>query len=100
VISKGEVVTVALNAANRDPRRFTDPDRLDVHRSDRAHLAFGHGGHLCLGHALARTTLRIAYRALFDRLQGLRLAVAFDDLRMRHDMIHYGVHELPVTWDA
>jgi cytochrome P450 len=100
VISKGEVVTVALNAANRDPRRFTDPDRLDVHRSDRAHLAFGHGGHLCLGHALARTTLRIAYRALFNRLQGLRLAVAFDDLRMRHDMIHYGVHELPVTWDA
>jgi cytochrome P450 len=100
VISKGEVVTVALNAANRDPRRFTDPDRLDVHRADLGHIGFGHGVHQCIGHALARTTLRIGYHALFERIASLRLAIPFEQVRMRHEMVHYGIHELPVTWEG
>jgi cytochrome P450 len=97
-IAKGEVVVVGLSAANRDPERFEDPDRLDVTRDDHGHLAFGHGVHQCLGQHLARATMAIAYRQLFDRFPDLRLAVPFEDVEMRDDHVHYGPRVLPVTW--
>lgn len=56
-----------LNAsANRDERRFTDPDRFDIHRTG-GHLSFGHGLHFCLGSALARLEARIAFQEVFKR---------------------------------
>ncbi|MET9357724.1 cytochrome P450 [Streptomyces sp. NPDC006617] len=98
LIRAGEVVTVSLPAANRDPRRFERPEELDITRSAAGHLAFGHGLHQCLGQQLARIELRVGFTALLDRFPGLRLAVPVDDVPLRSEMIVYGVHELPVTW--
>lgn len=63
-VAKGERVRVLLAAANRDPRAFRDPDRLDVGRQPNRHLAFGSGTHFCLGAHLARLETRIALEKL------------------------------------
>ncbi|SEG84285.1 Cytochrome P450 [Nonomuraea solani] len=97
-IRAGETVTLHLPAANRDPSRFPDGERLDVTRPAGGHLTFGHGIHQCLGQQLARAEMRIAYPALLRRLPGLRLAVPPEEVPMRSDMSIYGVHRLPVTW--
>lgn len=98
-IRAGDTVVVALPAANRDPAHFARPDRLDITADRRGHVAFGHGVHQCIGQNLARGVLRVAYPALFDRFPSLRLARPAEAIPMRDDMLHYGVHELPVTWD-
>ncbi|MEV1171213.1 cytochrome P450 [Nonomuraea sp. NPDC049784] len=98
-IRKGDVVTLSIPAANRDPERFPDPETLDVTKpAPTGHLAFGHGIHQCLGHQLARTEMRVAFRALFDRFPDLRLADPSEAVPMRSDMTIYGVRQLPVTW--
>jgi cytochrome P450 len=74
VISKGQVVTAVIGAANRDPERFEEPDRLDLERADNRHLAFGWGGHYCFGAPLARIEGRLAFAALADRVGEMRLA--------------------------
>lgn len=99
VIRAGETVTIAANAANRDPERFPEPDTLDLRRHAAGHLAFGHGIHQCLGQQLARVEMRVAIPALFARFPTLRLAVPADEVPLRHDMNIYGVHRLPVSWD-
>jgi pimeloyl-[acyl-carrier protein] synthase len=73
VISKGQVVTAVIGAANRDPERFEEPDRLDLERGDNRHLAFGWGGHYCFGAPLARIEGRLAFTALADRMGEMRL---------------------------
>ncbi|WP_328891815.1 cytochrome P450 [Streptomyces sp. NBC_00316] len=98
-IKSGDTVVLALPAANRDPEHFDAPDRLDITASAQGHVAFGHGEHQCIGQNLARSTLRIALPMLFDRFPGLRLATAVDEVPLRSDMLHYGVHELLVAWD-
>ncbi|MEV0229209.1 cytochrome P450 [Nonomuraea sp. NPDC050786] len=100
VIATGETVVLALPVANRDPERFPDPDMLDVGRPATGHLAFGHGVHQCLGQHLARTELRIALTALFERFPDLRLAVPAAGVPTRERMAVYGVDRLPVTWAA
>ncbi|MFG1793184.1 cytochrome P450 [Nocardia sp. NPDC049149] len=97
-IGKGSTVVVSLLAANRDPRRFEHPDTLDLHRSARGHLSFGHGIHSCLGQQLARIEMRAGFAGLLRRFPTLELAVPADQVRLRTDMNIYGVHELPVTW--
>ncbi|MFF5010598.1 cytochrome P450 [Streptomyces phaeochromogenes] len=97
-IAAGEVVTVSLPTVNRDPQRFDSPETLDVHRSARGHMAFGHGVHQCLGQQLARCSLRVGYTALFRRFPTLRLAVPPEEVPMRREMPVYGVNALPVTW--
>lgn len=73
-IRKGDLVTVSIAGANRDPEVFTEPDRFDIRReSARLNLAFAQGPHFCLGAHLARTETAIAIRHLLDRLPGLRL---------------------------
>jgi cytochrome P450 len=100
LIKAGESVAVSLQAANRDPAKFADPDALDLSRKATGHLAFGHGIHQCLGQQLARVELRVALPALFTRFPALRLAVPAEDVPLRpaHQNI-YGVARLPVTWD-
>jgi cytochrome P450 len=97
-IRAGDGVIVTNDSGNRDPAAFPDPDRLDLHRPARHHLAFGFGPHQCLGQPLARAELQIVYGTLYRRLPTLRLAVGRDQIDFKNDMLVYGVHRLPVEW--
>ncbi|WP_078624063.1 cytochrome P450 [Streptomyces monomycini] len=99
LIKAGETVTVSVQAANRDPRKFPGPDRLDIHRKATGHLAFGHGAHQCLGQQLARVEMTVAFPALLARFPTLRLAVPPHEVPLRDRANIYGVVSLPVTWD-
>jgi cytochrome P450 len=98
VIPAGEGFIGANDIANRDPRVFEDPDRLDLTRNARDHLTFGYGVHQCLGHAIARMELQVALGTLFRRIPSLDLAVPIGEVEFKDDMSAYGVHALPVTW--
>jgi cytochrome P450 len=67
-IEAGADVALLIGAANRDERKYTDPDRYDMFREQRQHVGFGFGVHVCLGMHLARMESRIAINTLFDRL--------------------------------
>ncbi|ANH94916.1 cytochrome [Streptomyces sp. SAT1] len=92
----GELVLVALADADRDPRRFPEPDRFDISRDARGHVAFGHGIHHCLGAPLARLEARIAFRALLDRCPGLALDIHPAAVTWREGMLIRGPRSLPV----
>jgi cytochrome P450 len=98
-IRAGETVTLSLEAANRDPSRFTTPDVLDVSRDGSGHVAFGHGVHQCLGQQLARIEMQVAFRGLATRFPSLRLAIPFEDLPVREGAPNFDVTALPVRWD-
>ncbi|REF00852.1 cytochrome P450 family protein [Thermomonospora umbrina] len=97
-IRKGEAVLAIVAAANRDPRAFADPDRLDVTRPQgrSAHLGFAHGPHFCLGASLARVQTQVALTALLRRHPGLASAAGPDGLRAP-DPGTWRVTALPVT---
>ena len=71
---KGEMVFQMLNAANRDPELFSNPDTFDIRRKDNRHMAFGHGIHFCIGAMLARTEAEIAIRTVLQRMPSIRFA--------------------------
>ncbi|MCI3238531.1 cytochrome P450 family protein [Streptomyces spinosisporus] len=95
-IDRGDAVMIGLTAADRDTRRYADPDRFDVRRDTRGHLAFGHGVHYCLGAPLARLEARTAIRALLERAPGLTLDGPPGD--WLPGMLMRGVRSLPVRW--
>ena len=97
-IPAGDGVVCMINAANRDEDAFPDAGGLDVSRDARRHVAFGFGVHQCLGQPLARLELQVALSTLLRRLPDLRLAVAFEEVPFRHEMLVFGVHKLPVAW--
>ncbi len=72
-IARGEIVIAILAAANRDPAKYADPDRLDVSRNPTDSVAFGDGIHFCLGAPLARVEAQIAFASLLKRFARLRL---------------------------
>jgi cytochrome P450 len=73
-IKKGQAVIAVMAAANRDPDRFPDPDRLDLARTDNRHVAFGYAGHFCFGAPLARMEGAIALETMLRRMPDLALA--------------------------
>ncbi|MCA2211704.1 cytochrome P450 [Jidongwangia harbinensis] len=84
-IAAGSAVAAWLPAANRDPRYFTDADTFRPARSPNRHLAFGHGGHHCLGAALARLELRTLLLALAERVE--RVEVTEPPRRLRSNLV-------------
>jgi cytochrome P450 len=74
-LEPGALIGAVLSSANRDPRRWTDPDRFDVHRKEGAHLAFSAGPHFCLGAWFGRHLARVTLDHVLDRLPGLELDV-------------------------
>ena len=73
-IPQGKVVLCMIGSANHDPQHFPDPDRFDITRNPNPHLAFGQGGHFCLGAPLARLEAKIAFTDLLTRLDKFELA--------------------------
>jgi cytochrome P450 len=96
-VADGDSVIAPLIAANHDPAMFAEPERFDITRDARGHVAFGYGIHQCLGQALARVELQAVFARLFDRFPRLSLAVPVETLRFRNSII-YGIEELPVTF--
>ena len=71
-VPRGEVISMLFGSANRDPRVFEDPDRLDVGRANAAdHIGFGGGIHVCIGAPLARIELEASLRTIVERAPGL-----------------------------
>ncbi|MEZ0075537.1 cytochrome P450 [Planotetraspora sp. GP83] len=103
LVRKGEPVTVAIASANRDPRAFADPERLDITRplASPGHLGFAHGPHFCLGASLARAQTEVALTALLRRFPGLALAVSPEDISLEGmrapDPGGWRLTSLPVT---
>jgi cytochrome P450 len=97
-IPAGAQVIVCLAAANRDPGRFAEPDRLDLQRGRGGHVAFGHGIHHCLGAGLARLEGRLALESLLRRFPQLRLAGERAGLHWGHGdgLVLRGLSALPV----
>lgn len=72
-MKEGDLITIAIAAANRDPKYFPDPDRFDVGRNPNRHLAFASGIHVCAGMNVARLEGRIALERFLARFPGYRL---------------------------
>jgi cytochrome P450 len=83
-IPAGEPILLALASANRDQRRFVDPDRFDLNRTDRQYMTFGGGRHFCLGAPLAKMEAKIALELLFKHFPGITLANASAPERQPH----------------
>ncbi|HEY2222918.1 cytochrome P450 [Actinomycetospora sp.] len=97
-IAHGEMVLVALAAADRDRALVEDPDQLDIGRAAAPHVAFGHGVHHCLGAPLARMEMATAFPALLQRFPTLAASVDVEHADFREGTFIYGMRSLPVTW--
>jgi cytochrome P450 len=73
-VNVGEKVAMLFGSANRDPRKFNEPDRFDIGRGDATHVGFGGGIHFCVGAPLARLELEVSLAALVHHRPGLQLA--------------------------
>jgi len=96
-IRKRQAVIAVMGAANRDPERFPDPDRLDIERPDNRHVAFGWAAHFCFGAHLARLEGQIAVSTLLQRLPDLELDTKVPPV-WRHNLGLRGLTALPVRF--
>jgi cytochrome P450 len=97
-IGKGEMVLPKLEAANRHPATFADPERFDATREPNRHLSFGHGAHHCLGAPLARIEIAEVLRALATQLPDLRLGCEPQEVAWVGSPLDDGPIALPVFW--
>jgi cytochrome P450 len=92
----GAHLHLCLGAANRDPARWDEPDRFDIHRPFKRSLAFAAGAHSCLGQHVARAEIATALEALFDRFPNLRWDPAAPPPRLTGSLVQRGPGELRV----
>jgi cytochrome P450 len=95
-IRAGDKVVVYFVSANRDERKFADPERFDPTRGDNAHLGFGRGAHFCLGAHLARLEAQIFFEMLFERIADIQLKGIG---RRLPSYLFSGYASLPVEWN-
>jgi cytochrome P450 len=94
-VPAGSMLLLRFASANRDENHFPDADRFDVRRANAAdHLSFGHGIHFCIGAALARREMQVAFRALLGRLDGFRLSPGHPEPRHKPSVLLRGLAEL------
>lgn len=98
LIRAGEAVVAHNPTADRDERFFPDPDRFDIHRKARQHVAFGDGIHQCLGQSLARIELGLLLKAVLRRAPEVRLAVPVEELEFLDRRVVYGIKAVPIAW--
>ena len=100
-IPKGANVVLSSGSANRDERRWTDPEEFRLDRKDgKRHLTFGYGRHSCIGMHLARRELNIAFDALLKRLRNIVLSVPASEVHQVPLPFHRAVERLPVRFEA
>jgi cytochrome P450 len=95
-IRAGDRLFLMINAANRDPAMFPDPDRLKLDRDPNPHIAFGYGPHYCVGAPLARLEGQIAFGRLLERLADIRIADG--SLDWSDNLVLRGVKKLPLSF--
>ncbi|HJT62745.1 MAG TPA: cytochrome P450 [Burkholderiales bacterium] len=93
-LKPGERVFLLMNAANRDPRAYANPERLDLSRNGVPHLTFGFGAHICLGFPLARLEGQVALPAVLARWR--RLELASETIEWMDSMVLRGMKAMPV----
>jgi cytochrome P450 len=94
VIRKGDLVNTILGSANRDPRRFSNPDRFEITRNEGRHLGFGIGIHFCIGAPLVRLEAEIVFETILRRFP--QICLATDSLEWQEHPIFRGLKSLPV----
>ncbi|MQR00917.1 cytochrome P450 [Glaciimonas soli] len=99
-MKKGDLVIPLIGAANRDPAKFTDPDALDIHRNQGAHLSFGYGPHVCIGATLTYMEAEIAMRSVMRRMPGLTLANPSDTQSWGQNAVYRSLNALPLHFTA
>ncbi len=96
IIRKRQAVIAVMGAANRDPERFPDPDRLDICRQDNRHVAFAWASHFCFGAPLARIEGQVAFETVLRRMPDLRLKP--EPVTWRENLGLRGLTALPVSF--
>lgn len=94
LIRKGDLVNTIIGSANRDPARFSNPDRFNITRSEGRHLGFGIGIHFCIGAPLVRLEAEIVFETILRRFPELCLAT--DQLEWQEHPIFRGLKSLPI----
>lgn len=95
-MAAGDVLELGLGAANRDPSRWDDPDRFDIHRAPQTNFAFGMGTHRCLGMSVAKVEIELGVGALLDAFPNLRLDPDKEVPFLTGGLEQRGVSGLPV----
>jgi len=97
-IPAGSVVQLRYAAANRDPKRFPDPDKFDIDRTNaRTHMSFGKGPHMCVGNMLSRKEMLVAFDELLERLDNFAVPDE-SEIRILPNILLRGVTHLPITF--
>jgi cytochrome P450 len=95
-LKPGDRVFMMLNAANRDPEVYEQPDRLHLARGGPAHLTFGFGMHICLGFPLARMEGQVALPAVARHWKNIELAAPEARIEWLNSMVFRGMKALPI----
>ncbi|MCZ6617533.1 MAG: cytochrome P450, partial [Gammaproteobacteria bacterium] len=98
-VPAGSMLQIRFSSANRDERLFDNPHRFDVERENaKKNIAFGYGVHMCIGAALARKELNVAFRVILERMDNFELACAEDELYYAPNVLLRGMSRLPIRF--